>query len=430
MKRTEAKNRYAVIVIGGGHAGCEAALSSARNGAETLLISINMDSIALMPFGGTVGGPGKGQLVKEIDALGGEISRNTDKNYINIRTVDDPQDPSLKTLQVLVDRRRYFLSMKKVLENQDHLDLRQGLAVGVERNRKGFELYTSDETVYSCSSLVVCTGTSLRGKLFWGRNLIEAGRHGEICSKRLPLSLENMGFKFGRTRSYAAPLIDRKTIDFSNLEKQPFDNRPGMFSRNKSFDERAQLNSYSAYIGKACISYILKNVKKKELCCEYTGKEEIGNGSSIEKRVLKIKGKESFKVFIQPVGRDTNEMYLQGLETMLAEEIQEKMIKKIRGLESIEITRPGYAVEYDYLLPFQIECNLEGRIEKNIFFAGQINGSGGYEGAAAQGMIAGISAARKSANLDSISIGRKDGPIGVHIRDLVAGGVKHRQLKP
>lgn len=412
---------YDVIVIGGGHAGCEAALSSARNGVRTLLVSINMDSIASMPFGGTIGGLVRGQLIKEVDALGGEISKNTDKNYINIRTVEDESESCEKTLKAVVDRRRYFLSMKEVLEKQKYLDLRQGLATEVKKNKKGFKLFTSDETVYSCTSLVICGGTFLRGKMLWGENLIEAGRQGEISSKRLPLSLESLNLKFGRIKNYTAPMVDRKKVDLSKLEKEPFDDCPEMFSSSDSFDGRVQLNNYIAYAGKDFTTYVLKSIKAKKEYDKSNGPEGIRGGISIEGRVLKSKEKKGYKIFIQPTGRGTNEMYMQGLETMLPEEIQEKIIKRIKGLEEAQITRPGYAVEYDFLTPSQINRSLESRTVEGIFFAGQINGTTGYEEAAAQGIIAGINAARKAKNLGSIVNECKDGYIGILLSNIAEG---------
>jgi len=410
---------YKVIVIGGGHAGCEAALASARNGVKTLLISINMDSIALMPFGGTIGGTGKDKIIREIDALGGEISKNTDKNYINIINVPGKGGRALKTIQAVVDRRRYFLSMKKVLEDQDNLDLRQGLAVRIEKKLKKFYLYTSDEIIYSCRAIVLCTGTFLRGKIFWGRRIIEAGRQGEICSRRLSISIVKMGVKLDRIRSYAAPSVDRKTIDINRLLKQPSERCPELFSHERKINGREQLNSYITFTDRKCTKYILRSINKAGDSKRYIYSEKGGDINSIEGRILENKKNENFKVCIQPLGRDTNEMYLQGLETALPEEVQIGMVRRINGLENTEITRPGYGVEYNYLKPFQIKNNLEGKNIEGIFFAGNINGTGSYEEAAAQGIIAGINAARKSRGLGSMVIGKKYEYIGMIIEGLV-----------
>ena len=418
---------YDVIVIGGGHAGCEAALSSARNRARTLMVSVNMDSIASMPFGGTIGGPGRGQLVKEVDVLGGEISKNADRNFLNIRGVKDISGPSERVPKAVVDRRRYFLSMKEVLEKQEFLDLRQALATEVKKNKKGFKLITSDEAVYLCSSLVICGGTFFRGKIIWGENLIEAGRHGEISSKRLPLSLESLSFRFGRIKKSTAPLIDRKTVDMNKLKKEPLDDCPEMFSNSNSYDGRVQVNNYIAYAGKKFITYILKNIKTEKDHEREKCPERIKGGSSIERRVLKFGKKGEYMIFIQPTGESTNELYMQGLETMLPEEIQEEMIRKIKGLEEVKITRPGYAVEYDYLRPSQIKNNLESRAVKGIFFAGKINGTTGYEEDAAQGIIAGINAARNAKDIESIAGGCNGGYISRLLSNIVLGRMNLQQ---
>jgi tRNA uridine 5-carboxymethylaminomethyl modification enzyme len=416
------KNKsYDVIVIGGGHSGCEAALSSARNGVRALLISINMDSIALMPFGGKIGGPLKAKLVDEIKALDGEIIRNTKKNWLNIKKVKDRERSSLIATQAVVDRRRYFLTMKEVLEKQEYLDLRQGLAVVIREGKKGLRLVTSDETIYECRSLIICAGTFLRGNIIWGKNLIEAGRQGEINSKRLAESLDDLNFKFIRKRKYIAPMVDRKTINLSKLKKEPMGHMKAMFSGNKNLINRKQLKNYIAYTGREWAKDFLKMIKDEMGYCRSEVYEGIGNEVSVERRIFQSDGKEWLSIFIQPVGRDTNEMYLQGLETMLPEEVQQKMIGKIKGFEEAEMTRPGYAVEYDCLAAGQIDINLESRNLKDVFFAGHINGTSGYEEAAAQGIVAGINAAGKPENLAGIINDNNDGYIKGLLRDISEG---------
>jgi tRNA uridine 5-carboxymethylaminomethyl modification enzyme len=407
-----------VIVIGGGHSGCEAGLSSARNGARTLLITINMDSIALMPFEGKMGGPVKGQMLKEIDALGGEILRNIKKNYINIKKIKESKSPYSTTIQAVVDRRRYFLAMKELLEKQDCLDLRQGLAVAIKKSDEGIRLLSSDEAMYECSVMVICVGTFLRGNIIWGKNLIEAGRQGEISSKRLAASLEDLNFKFVRRRKYIAPMVDKKTINFSKLKKELLDKKQAIFSDGKSFIKTKQLTNYIAYTGREWAEDVQKILKKEAGYYKYEGLERNGNEIAVEKKVLKSNGKKRFRIFVQPVGRDTNEMYLQGLETMMPEEIQQRMINKIKGFEAAEMTRPGYAVEYDYLAKGQIGFNLESRKLKGIFFAGHINGTPGYEEAAAQGIVAGINAAGKPKRLAGITNKRNDGNIAGLLRNI------------
>ena len=423
MVGSKIKTIYDVVVIGGGHAGCEAALVSSRYGSKTLLISINMDSIALMPCNSAVGGPGRGQLVREIDVLGGEIAKNVDRNFIHMRMLNTSKGPAVRTLRAIVDKRRYFLSMKNVLENQDMLELKQGLVVDVKRKPEGWRVFTSDGNMYECSCIVISTGTFLRARIFWGKNVIEAGRQGEITSRRLPLNLERLGFKFGRLKTDTPPRVDRKTVDISKLKVQPYDRNPEMFSYNDEYDGRAQLENYITYVEGECIDYISNNLKKSTVYGGSINSEGPKYCPSIEDKVLRFRDKKRYLVFIQPEGVDSGEMYLHGLSTTFSEEVQMEILKRIKGLENSVITRPGYGVEYDYLLPNQIKSNLESIEKEGIFFAGQINGTTGYEEAAAQGTVAGINAARKSRKLDSIIVNRQDGYIGILIDDIVVRGV-------
>jgi len=416
-------NMYDVIVIGAGHAGCEATIASAKNGAKTLIITINMDSIAMMPCNSAVGGPGRGQLVREIDVLGGEIAKNADKNFIHSRMLNTSRGPAVQALRAIVDKRRYFLSMKYVLEEKKLLDLKQGLVVDINKEADGYKVITSDDKCYRCKCIVIATGTFLDGKIFWGNYEINAGRQGEIPSNRLAINLKKMGFKFGRLKTETPPKVDKKTINKKILKIQSYDKFPEMFSYENRYDGREQLENYISYVDKECIEYIMKNIKKSANYSHKMGSEGPKYCPSIEDKVKRFKNKKRHLVFIQPEGRDTNEMYLHGLHTTFSEEIQLGIIKRIKGLENAKITRPGYGVEYDYLMPFQINNNLESKLYENIFYAGQVNGTTGYEEAASQGIIAGINAARRAKSLDNIIINREDCYIGVLIDDIVVKGV-------
>ncbi len=424
MTTVSSRYKYEVVVIGAGHAGCEAALASARRNAKTLLLTISLDNIGLMPCNRAIGWPGRGQMVREIDALGGEISKNVDKNFVHMRMLNTSKGPAVRTLRAIVDKKRYVLSMKNVLENQDGLDLRQGLATEIKRGNKKYLIYASDETVYECKCIVFCTGTFLRAKIFWGKNEIEAGRQGEINSKSLPVSLEKLGFKFGRLKTGTPPRVDRKTVRTQVLAKQLYDEKPQVFSFGNQYDGRSQIENYITYVEKDCMEFIKKNLMKSTVYGTDYKTEGPKYCPSIEDKIAKFPGKERHLIFIQPEGRETNEMYLHGLSTAFPEEVQIGILKRIKGLENASITRPGYGVEYDYLLPYQIKYDLESKVHKGLFFSGQINGTTGYEEAAAQGLIAGINAARNSKGLDSIKIERKDGYIGILLDDIAVKGVR------
>lgn len=418
---------YDVVVIGAGHAGCEAALASAKNSVKTLLITINLDSIALMPCNGAIGGPGRGQLVREIDILGGEIGKNTDRNFIHSRIINTSKGPALRTIRAIVDKKRYLLDMKRILENQLNLDIKQGLATVIEKDKNIYLIKINDGTIYKTKSVVITTGTFLRGKIFWGKYELNAGRLGEINSVKLAQSLEKLGFEFSRLRTETPPRVDKKSVYLHEMKVQKFDNNPKYFSFEKDIESNLQVKSQTdvhiTYIDNDCINYILDNIEESTIFLKSLESNNPRYCPSIEDKVLRFPYKKRHIVFIQPEGNDTNEVYLHGLFTTLSEEIQENIIHRIKGLENAIITRPGYGVEYDYLKPFQIKSTLESKSHKGLFFAGQINGTTGYEEAAAQGIIAGINASLFAKNKKLISINREDGYIGVLIDDIVTKGV-------
>ncbi|MDZ7838650.1 MAG: tRNA uridine-5-carboxymethylaminomethyl(34) synthesis enzyme MnmG [Actinomycetota bacterium] len=414
---------YEVIVIGGGHAGCEAAIAAAKQNAKTMLISINMDSIASMPCNSAIGGPGRGQMVREIDVLGGEMAKNTDKTYIHMRMLNTSKGPAVRTLRAIVDKRRYFLEMKRVLENQSNLQLRQALVTDIEKCEGAYRVKTSDNSWYKAKSVVLSNGTFLRGKIFWGNNMVEAGRQGEIPSNRLPQNMEKMGIRFGRLKTDTPPRVDKRTIDIDCLTIQQYDKNPSMFSYHSSNMERKQIDNYITYVEKEAIDYIKGNLKKAPFITKPDRAEGPKYCPSIEEKILRYPKKRRHLVFIQPEGMDTNEMYLHGLMTTFPEDIQKGILERIKGLQQAVITRPGYGVEYDYILPYQIKTSLESKIHQGLFYAGQINGTTGYEEAAAQGCLAGINAGRYVKNKPTMVIEREDGYIGVLIDDMVTKGI-------
>jgi tRNA uridine 5-carboxymethylaminomethyl modification enzyme len=411
-------NKYDVAVIGAGHAGAEASMASAKIGAKTLLLTISLDSVGFLPCNSSIGGPGRGHLVREIAALGGLMGKTCDNTYIHSRMLNISKGPAVQALRKIVDKRRYSMDIKRQLEDQKGLHLRQGLAVDISRSGSFYVIKTSDGLAVFAKCIVVCAGTFLRAKIFWGDFSMQAGRHGEIASVKLAKSLEELGMRFGRLKTDTPPRLDKKSIDFDFLEAQPYDKEPRMFSFDPVSHSREQVNSYITYVEDDAISIIKKNIDHSP---SYTG-EIISEGPkycpSIEDKVQRFPHKSRHMLFLQPEGKDTNEIYVHGLSTSLPEETQIKVIRNIKGLENAMITRPGYGVEYDYLLPQQVDFTLQSRGNKNLFFAGQVNGTTGYEEAAAQGIVAGINAALSSLGKNKIHLKRSDGYIGLLIDEL------------
>jgi tRNA uridine 5-carboxymethylaminomethyl modification enzyme len=416
-------NKTDVLVIGSGHAGCEAALAAARAGAKTILITINIDNIALMPCNSAIGGQGRGQLVREIDALNGEMGKNTDKAFISSRILNISKGPALRAIRVIIDKKRYQLEMKKTLENQENLAVKQGIIVNLQAVKGYYKACTNDDICYESKAIVIATGTFMNGKIFWGKYEAEAGRQGELNSTHMAVGLKGLGYLFGRLRTETPPRVDKKTINFESLKIQQYDEHPQMFSFDNRYDGRKQQCSHIAYIDKKCIEYIRENLRYSPIFKKGLASNSPKYCPSIEDKIKRFTDKDRHLIFIQPEGINTNEMYLHGLYTTFAEDIQIEIIHRIKGLENAELTRPGYGVEYDYLLPFQINNNLESKKHKNLFFAGQINGSTGYEEAAAQGVVAGYNAALASLMKKQIIINREDAYMGILIDDIITKGI-------
>ena len=417
---------FDVIVVGAGHAGCEAALAPARMGLKTAIFTISLDKIGYLSCNPSIGGPAKSHLAREIDALGGEIGRNIDKTFIQIRVLNTKKGPAVRSLRAQADKPRYHIEMKKTLENTENLEVIQGMVTEiVTEGNKAVGIKTKEGVEYGAKTVVIATGTFMRGLIHVGETHFSGGRMGELSSEELPVSLEKLGIKLGRFKTGTPPRIDARTIDYSKTEEQPGDTEILKFSNRTSDEEirtRKQIPCHILFTNKNVHEIIRSNRHRSPL---FNGTIH-GIGPrycpSIEDKIFRYPDKERHHLFLEKEGYDTNEVYVSGFSSSLPSDVQYKMLNAIEGLEHAKIMRYAYAIEYDYVLTEEIGYSLESKKIENLFMAGQINGTSGYEEAAAQGIMAGINAARKVQGKEPIVLDRADSYIGTLIDDIVSKG--------
>jgi tRNA uridine 5-carboxymethylaminomethyl modification enzyme len=418
------RHGYDVVVVGGGHAGCEAALASARMGLSTALVTLNVDKIALMPCNPAVGGVGKGQLTREVDALGGEQARNTDRSFVQIKMLNTSKGPAVRALRAQADKRLYEDWMKLALSSEPRLDVVQGEVSGLDVSRETIRgVFLADGRSLSASAVVLATGTFLRAKVVIGERSYAAGRVGEPSASFLSASLVAAGLELGRFQSATPPRIDGRTIDQAAMLEQPGDESGLAFSHWQTPAPRRQLPCFLTYTTAATHQVVSDNLHLSPIRSGSVKGRGPRYCPSIDRKIINFPDRERHPVFVEPEGARTHEMYLQGLTTSLPVHVQEKIIQATPGLAHARLVRPGYAVEYDYLIPQQLRLTLETRTVHGLFSAGQINGTSGYEEAAAQGIMAGINAGLYVLGQPGIVLGRDQAYIGVLIDDLVTKGV-------
>lgn len=420
-------NDYDVIVVGAGHAGSEAALASARMGQKTLLLTISLDMVAFMPCNPSVGGPAKGTVVREIDALGGQMGKNIDATYIQMRMLNTGKGPAVQALRAQADKWQYHEQMKSVIEETPNLTLRQATVdelIVEEGVCKG--LITNTGARYHAKSVVLTTGTSARGRIYIGELNYSSGPNNTIPAIKLSENLEKLGFKLRRFKTGTPPRVNSNTIDYSKTEEEPGDQIPRHFSFESKDEDylKEQVSCWMTYTNKSTHKIINENLTRSPM---FSG-EIKGVGPrycpSIETKVVRFADKPRHQIFLEPEGKNTKEVYVGDFSTSMPEEIQLKMLHTVAGLEDAELMRPGYAIEYDVIDPWQLKHTLETKNIKNLFTAGQMNGTSGYEEAAGQGLIAGINAALRASNRPGFTLGRDEAYIGVLIDDLVTKGTE------
>ncbi|MBD8931811.1 MAG: tRNA uridine-5-carboxymethylaminomethyl(34) synthesis enzyme MnmG [Ruminococcus sp.] len=418
----ENKDYYDVAVVGAGHAGCEAALATARLGFKTVMFTVSVDSIAMMPCNPNIGGSSKGHLVRELDALGGEMGKVIDKTFIQSKMLNQSKGPAVHSLRAQADKANYSRTMRMVLQNQENLDIRQMEVTDIlTEDGKIIGVQTYSGAIYRCRAVVLCTGTYLKARCIYGEVSTQTGPNGLQPANYLTDSLKSLGIKMYRFKTGTPARIDKRTIDFSKMEEQKGDERvvPFSFTTNPEDVQIDQVSCWLTYTNEKTHEIIRNNLSRSPL---YSGMIE-GTGPrycpSIEDKVVKFADKNRHQVFIEPEGLETNEMYVGGMSSSLPEDVQYAMYRSVPGLENAKIVRNAYAIEYDCIDARQLKNTLEFKAVEGLFSGGQFNGSSGYEEAAAQGLIAGINAARKLQGKEGIVIDRSEGYIGVLIDDLV-----------
>lgn len=424
MKLYDSSN-YDVIVVGAGHSGCEAALAAAHMGQKTLLLTIGLDMVAFMPCNPSVGGPAKGTVVREIDALGGQMGKNIDATYIQMRMLNTGKGPAVRALRAQADKNAYHEHMKKVIEQTPNLTLRQAIVDDLLVNDGKCEgVITNTGARYHAKSVVLTTGTAARGRIIIGELMYSSGPNNTLPSVKLPENLEKLGFKLRRFKTGTPPRVNGNTVSYDETEEEPGDLEPRHFSYETDDKDylKDQISCWMTYTNDKTHKIIRDNLDRAPMFSGVIKGVGPRYCPSIEDKIVRFADKDHHQIFLEPEGRNTDEVYVGDLSTSMPEEIQQQMVHSIKGLENAELMRPGYAIEYDVIEPWQLKHTLETKKIKNLFTAGQMNGTSGYEEAAGQGIVAGINAALRAQNKPGFTLQRDKAYIGVLIDDLVTKG--------